>query len=125
MKLMRPEPVKCIKLQLLLSQTTQENSNDTTDLYVNICKSEIVDPPVLSNSANGNWKFPQKFSPARRMFVEAGDGKESIVHDVTFHPEAFTLGQGDVQFGLVIADCALETLINAFKYQINRNCISY
>ncbi len=101
-KLMKPVHVKSVKVKL---------TNNDKYIYVNICKSDLVDCPMTTG--NGNWKFPQRFSPSRSF---EGD----IVHDVTFHTEAFELK--GMQFELAILDSSLESLQNYFKYEFNKNC---
>ncbi|KAG7168481.1 kintoun-like [Homarus americanus] len=103
-------------------------------VFVNICSSDVVQKPSFTRVDDGvnkgeNWSWPHALPKPRRELLSKkvrllrGDdskavndvGRQAVVHDVVFHPDALQLASGSHLMKHTLIQTAMDSLCKNFQ----------
>lgn len=98
--------------------------------FVNIAKTDKVERPRSQSGINPNtgkpglsWSIPLAQAPPRRDVDNSG--KECVVYDVMFHPEALHLSEKNEMFRKHLISTACDAIEREFNVKLDRTNVKF
>eukprot|EP01006_Ploeotia_vitrea_P022573 TRINITY_DN54981_c0_g1_i1.p2 TRINITY_DN54981_c0_g1~~TRINITY_DN54981_c0_g1_i1.p2 ORF type:complete len:516 (+),score=84.98 TRINITY_DN54981_c0_g1_i1:62-1609(+) len=105
-KFVFPKPGFCVRVM----------THSREKVYINICQSTDVDPPIDPNvpkGVNAMWSVPNLIGKPREWIGKGN--KTYTVYDVCYHPRAIQICNDSTMFTEMIVEIAIEAVNNSYN----------